>query len=132
MYSGYCSLHPKHHTSYQDISCGFCFPSFILRTRLCLLCLYLQDIPHCSRVPVPPGQHPGQEGRVRLRRGDVPGGNLYCRRRQGGRRPVPLPLQPGSALPKVCPVFTIYRDGNKAWLFAKLQPGRARKRINAT
>ena len=37
MYSGYCSLHPKHHTSYQDISCGFCFPSFILRTRLCIL-----------------------------------------------------------------------------------------------
>ena len=35
MYSGYCSLHPNHHTSYQDISCGFCFPSFILRTRLC-------------------------------------------------------------------------------------------------
>ena len=50
MYSGYCSLHPKHHTSYQDISCGFCFPSFILRTRLCLFFVWMQLISLHSAV----------------------------------------------------------------------------------
>ena len=37
-------------------------------------------------------------------------------------------LQPRSRI-----AFLVYTEiGKKAWLFAKLQPGRARKRINAT
>ena len=51
MYCGYCSLHPKHHTSYQDISCGFRFPSFMLRTRLCLFLVWMQLI---SLLALPP------------------------------------------------------------------------------
>ena len=35
-------------------------------------------------------------------------------------------------VPQSCLAEGSYRDRQKAWLFAKLQPGRARKRINAT
>ena len=38
---------------------------------------------------------------------------------------------PFSDLKRVA-IKVIQRSAKKAWLFAKLQPGRARKRINAT